>query len=459
MNITETQAKHLMQCWSAQEGYNPISVIKTEGCWIYAEDGRKIFDLRSAHECINLGFNHPKVIEAIKRQLDDVIYVTDDFATQPTAKLAQKLAALTPGSPNKKIWFGQSGAAAVEAAIKAARFYKYNQLLEGGTGQYDTFRQYPYPYKIISRYRSWHGATSGASSVSGDPRRWFSEPHTVPGVVFAPDSYPYRSVFGEDPDGLKSVEYLRYVVEMEGGSGFVAAILIEPVVGSNGVIPTPKPYMRKVRELCDEFGLLLIVDETMTGMGRTGKFLAIEHYDIVPDIIIMGKALGAYSPLSAAIFSKEVSSVFGKNIFGHGQSFSGHALASAAALAGIEVLHEDILPGVEEKGKYLEAKLLKLQDKYISIGEVRGLGLMWTLELVKDRYTKEPFRAFTQKYRETPVKRLSEYLLNEKNVYVPGDKFGLWIVPPLVVSYDELDWLVEQLDDALHFFKNTLTDV
>ena len=227
----------------------------------------------------------------------------------------------------------------------------------------------------------------------------------MPGVVFAPDSYPYRSVFGEDPDGLKSAEYLRYVVEMEGGSGFVAAILIEPVVGSNGVIPTPKPYMRKVRELCDEFGLLLIVDETMTGMGRTGKFLAIEHYDIVPDIIIMGKALGAYSPLSAAIFSEEVSSVFGKNIFGHGQSFSGHALASAAALAGIEVLHEDILPEVEKKGKYLEAKLLKLQDKYISIGEVRGLGLMWTLELV----TVTPKSLSVHSPKNTRKHRLNDY--------------------------------------------------
>lgn len=456
MDISKTQGKYMMQCWSSQAGYAPIAVEKTEGCWIYTADGQKIFDLRSAHECINLGFNHPKVIAAIKEQLDGVIYVTDDFSTEPTAKLAQKLAEITPGSIHKKIWFGQSGSASVEAAIKGARFYKYNQLMENGKDSFTSGKQYPYPYKVISRYRSWHGASTGALSASGDPRKWFSEPLTVPGHVMAPEVNPYRSPFGDDPDGLKSAEYLRYQVEMEGGSGFVAAILVEPVVGSNGIIPAPKAYMKRVREICDEFDLILIVDETMTGMGRTGKMLAIDHYDVEPDIIIMGKALGVYCPITATIFSEKVASTFEENIFGHGQSYSGHAFASAGALASIKILEEEVLDDVEAKGKYLKEKLLKLQETYSFIGDVRGLGLMWTMELVKDMSTKESFRSFSEKYKSTPIKQLSEYLLKEKNVYVPGDKFGVWIVPPLIVSYQELDWLVDQLDDAMNYFETLI---
>ncbi len=461
MDISKVQGKYMMQCWSDQASYSPIAVEKTEGCYIHTKDGRKIFDLRSAHECVNLGFNHPKVQQAIIEQLNKVVYVTDDFATEPTALLAQKLASITPGSANKKVWFGQSGASSVEAAIKAARMYKYNQLMEGGTDQYAANRQYPYPYKIISRYRAWHGATMGALSAGGDPRKWFSEPLTVPGFIQAPDAYPFRSPFGEDPDGLKAAEYMRYMIEMEGGSAFVAAVLVEPVVGSNGVIPAPKAYMKRLREICDEFDLLLIVDETMTGMGRTGKLLAIEHYDVEPDIIIMGKALGVYCPISATIFSEKVAASFDENIFGHGQSYSGHALGAAAALASLEVIEqENLLEHTIEMGAYLESELLELQEKHASVGEVRGVGLMWTMELVKNQQTKESFRNISEKYTETPVKQMARFLLDEKDIYVPGDKFGLWIFPPLIVTKEEIDMLISAFDEALEItdlaMKNTI---
>ena len=449
MNFSNIQAKHMMQCWSSQKNYNPLPVFKTEGCWIFTEDGRKIFDLRSAHECANIGFNHPHVIKAMKEQMDSLIYVTDDFASKSTASLAKKLSELTPGSPDKKVWFGQSGASAVEAAIKTARFWQYNRMFNEKLPE-DRGVQYPYPYKIISRYRSWHGSTAGALSVSGDPRRWFTEPVTQPGVVFGPDAYPYRSPMGQDEDGIKAAEYLRYMVQMEGGSDFVAAIIVEPVVGSNGIIPAPEAYMKRVREICDDFGLLMIVDETMTGMGRTGKFLAIEHYNIVPDIIIMGKALGMYCPLSACILSDKVARVFDENIFGHGQSYSGHALACRAALASIEVLEQErLLEHTREMGNYLKLRLNELRDKHQSVGEVRGIGLMWTLELVKNRETKEPIRSAGQKYSDNPVKQLADYLLKEKNIYVPGDKFGLWITPPLVVTKEEIDYLVKNIDESL----------
>ena len=452
MTISEMYHNHVMQCWSSQAEYYPIEVEKTEGCWLHTKNGRKIFDLRSAHECINLGFNHPKVIEVLKEGLEKPIYVTDDFAVESTALLAKKLAEITPGSPNKKVWFGQSGAGSVEAAIKAARFHKQIKIKEKGSDSV----QYPYPYKIISRYRAWHGSSMNALSAGGDPRKWFSEPLLAPGFIQAPDAYPYRSPFGEDETGSKAANYLEYMLEMEGGGDFVAAIMVEPVVGSNGIIPAPQAYMKRVREICNAFDVLLIVDETMTGMGRTGKFLSIEHYDIEPDIIIMGKALGVYCPISATIMSEEVSASFDENIFGHGQSYSGHSLGAAAALASIEVLENDVLPEVQEKADYLNRTLNELKKKYSFVGDVRGLGMMWTMELIKNKHTKESFRSFGEKYKTTPVKKLSKYMLDELDIYVPGDKFGLWIVPPLVASMEELDWLITQLDKALNHFKELI---
>lgn len=446
------QARHMMQCWSSQEGYDPIAVDRTEGCWIHTSDGRRIFDLRSAHECINLGFNHPRVIAALKRQLEQVIYVTDDFATEPTGALARRLAELTPGSSNKRVYFAQSGAAAVEAAIKGARLFQYNRMFhEGGIRHADAPGQYPYPYKIISRYKSWHGSTASASSVSGDPRRWFQEPLTVPGVVFAPEANAFRPPFGTPENYVEeNLNYLEYIIENEGGSNKVAAVILEPVVGSNGIIPAPPGYLRGVRNICDRWGLLMIVDETMTGMGRTGKLLAIEHSDVEPDIIIMGKALGAYCPLTATVFSEKVSASFDKHIFGHGQSYSGHALGCAGALAALDVLLEDgVLNDVEKKGQYLESKLRELAEKHSCVGDVRGIGLFFTMELVADRQTKEPLRKTTEKYSRTIVKDVSEFLFKEKNIYVPSDKFGIWVVPPLIVTEQEIDWFCAGIDEAL----------
>ena len=446
MDIAATQARHTMQCWSAQADYTPIAVAKAEGCWIHTQDGRKIFDLRSAHECINLGFNHPKVLAALKAQMDAVVYVTDDFATAPTAILSQRLAELTPGSPNKKVYFSQSGAASVEAAIKAARLYQYNGVFHDG-GKVDAPSQYPYPYKIISRYNSWHGSASGAASASGDPRRWFQEPLTVPGVVFAPDANPYRPHF-ESVE--KHLDYLNHVIDQEGGRNKVAAFLLEPIVGSNGIIVPPDGYLEGVRALCDQWDLLLIVDETMTGMGRTGKWLAIEHWNVEPDIIIMGKALGAYCPLAATIFSEKVAKSFDHHLFGHGQSYSGHALACAGALAALEVLHEDgLLTQSATVGARLGERLMALGAQHACVGEVRGMGMFWTMELVADRTTKEPLRKATEKYEATIVKQVSEFLFKERQVYVPSDKFGLWIVPPLIVNEEEIEFLLAAIQDAL----------
>ena len=450
-----------MQCWNTQKDYKPIPVTFAEGCWLHTEDGRKIFDLRSAHECINLGFRHPRVLAAMQKQMETVVYVTDDFATKPAAELAQKLSAITPGSPNKRVWFGQSGAAAVEAAIKAARFYKYRKMMEAGLQNLNPDQQYPYPYKIISRYRSWHGATAGASAASGDPRRWFLEPLAPPGFKHAPEANCYRCPLNHTYPScdLACASYIDQMIELEGGSNKVAAVLVETVVGSNGIIPPPPGYFKKLRKICDQRDILLIVDETMTGMGRTGKMLAIEHYDVEPDIIIMGKALGVYCPLTATIFSERVARVFDDMIFGHGQSFSGHALGCAAALESIRILEEDkLVERSRDLGAYLGDQLTALAKKHVSVGDVRGMGLFWTMELVKNQQTKEPVRHPTQKYGDSVVRRIANYLFDEKHIYVPGDKFGLWIVPPLVVTREEIDFLVAAFDDALEIADAELSE-
>jgi taurine--2-oxoglutarate transaminase len=270
-------------------------------------------------------------------------------------------------------------------------------------------------------------------------------------VVFAPDANAYRSAFGSGPEAVRAnLDYLEYIIEQEGGSNKVAAMIVEPVVGSNGIIPPPPGYFEGLRKICDDWNLLLIADETMTGMGRTGRMFAIEHYGIEPDIIVLGKALGAYCPLAATIFSEKVSRSFDENIFGHGQSFSGHALGCAAALASLDVLHSDgFLEHVRSEGEYLGGRLRELGARHLCVGDVRGLGLFWTLELVKDRDTKEPLRRATEKYTPTIVSRLSEFLLQERNVYVPSDKFGIWVVPPLIVTRAEIDFLIEAIDAAL----------
>lgn len=450
--FADLQRRHLMCSWGVQGTYDPVPVERTEGCWIHTSDGRRIFDLRSAHECINLGFNHPKVLDAMRAQMERVVYVTDDFATEPTAELARTLTDLVPGSPGKRVWFSQSGAAAVEAAIKGARMYQYTRMIGEGEANLEPAAQYPYPYKIIARYRSWHGSTTGASSVGGDPRRWFTEPFVMPGVKHAPDAYCYRCPLGHTfPEcELACATYIDRMIELEGGSRKVAAVMVEPVVGSNGIIPPPPGYMERLRQICDRWNVLLIVDETMTGMGRTGRMFAVEHYGVVPDILVMGKALGVYCPLAATIFSKDVADAFETNVFGHGQSFAGHALACAAALASIRVLLDDgLLDHARDVGAYLGERLHTLAERHPSVGEVRGLGLFWTLELVKDRTTREPLRGPTEKYARTVVRDIADYLLRERDIYVPADKFGVWVVPPLIVTRDEIDFLVDGIDDAL----------
>ncbi len=441
----------MLQCWARQQNYEPIEVSYTEGCWIHTTDGRRIFDLRSAHECINLGFRHPKVLRAMQEQMESVVYVTDDFASRSTAKLARRLAEISPGSSNKKVFFCQSGAAAVEAAIHGARLSRYTQMITDRSVDPDAPELYPYPYKIISRYRSWHGATNAAASASGDPRRWFTEPLTAPGFIFAPDAGGPHSPFDYQSVD-KNIAYLDYMIEQEGGSNAVVGILVEPIVGSNGIMLPPPDYFEKLQKLCSKWNLLLIADETMTGMGRTGKMFACEHYGIEPDVLIMGKALGAHCPMAAVIFAENVAQSFDENHFGHGQSYSGHALASAAALASIDALYEEqLIEKAESMGFWIKNRLEEIAEKHAIVSHIQGIGLFWTVHIAGED-ASTPVRRATEKYQANLVASISDYLLEHHSIYTPSDKFGIWIVPPLVVSEEEMIWILDCVDDALSLF-------
>lgn len=440
--VPETQAPegtaamaraHVLKCWGAQAEWDPIEVTDGEGCWLIARDGRRFLDLAAGHECLQLGYRHPRVVEAICGQAGRLPYVADDFAAGPVADLGRMLAEIAPGDL-RKTFFSTGGAEAVEAAVKIARRY---------TGA----------HKIISRYRSYHGATYGAMSVGGDPRRWYMGASTVPGVVFAPDAYRYRCPFCRNAPEctLECAEYIRFMIEHEGGARHVAAVLIEPIVGTQGVIVPPDGYLRRVREICDETGVLLIIDEVMTGIGRTGTWFAVEHWGVAPDIMILAKGLSSgYIPLGATMVSGRIAQHFETHPLGHGATFANHPLACAAGVAVIETIRDEgLLERTRVLGEMWARELHGLAARHPSVGEVRGKGQMWFVELVRNRATREPMRRLAEKFDPSNVIARMAAGAFRRGVFIPDDKFGIWITPPLVIAEDEIRLAVEVFDQVL----------
>ncbi|RMG15938.1 MAG: aminotransferase class III-fold pyridoxal phosphate-dependent enzyme, partial [Deltaproteobacteria bacterium] len=320
--MIELCKKHTLYTWAATDAVDPIPVERAEGIYFYEPSGKRYIDWNSQLMSVNIGHNHPKVIERMKAQLDELIYVFPGTATQPRARLAKKLAEIVPGDINT-FFFTLGGAEANENAIRAARLF---------TGR----------HKILSRYRSYHGGTNAAMQLTGDPRRWANEPG-MPGVVRVMDPWPYRYSFGESEEEItqNNLTYLEEVIMYEGPET-IAAMIIEPVTGTNGILPPPKGYLKGLRELLDRYGILLICDEVMAGFGRTGKLFAFEHGEIVPDIVTMAKGLtSSYIPLGAMGVRDEIAEHFRKNVFWGGLTYNSHALALATAEACIDVLFEE----------------------------------------------------------------------------------------------------------------------
>lgn len=422
---------HNFFSWSAQDAVNPIAMVRGEGCYFWDADGRRYFDLNSQSMCVNIGHGDRRVIEAIKTQADELAYAGPGMVTLVRAELGEQLAQHTPAGL-EHFFFGVSGGDANENAVKMARSV---------TGR----------HKVLARYRSYHGATFGSISLTGDHRRWASEPG-IPGVVRIPDPYKYRSTLYRAGDSdadfaRRCLEQIEEIILFE-GPHTVAAILLETVTGTNGVIIPPDGYLQGVRELCNRHGILLICDEVMTGFGRTGAWFGVDHWGVAPDIMTMAKGLtSAYLPLSAVAVNDRVFEHFRKNVFYGGLTYSAHPMCLAAALATIRVIEEDDLVGnAQRMGRVLAELHDELKTEHPSIGDVRSIGLLGCIELVRDQESKEPLAPYTGGGDVMP--RIAAYL-REHGVYTYLWRNLLHTNPPLCVTETELRETMAIVNDAL----------
>ncbi|WP_425145593.1 aminotransferase class III-fold pyridoxal phosphate-dependent enzyme [Deinococcus sp.] len=424
--IIQDNRDYTLFSWSVQNQTNPIHMTGGQGSHFFDGDGHTWLDFSSQLININVGHQHPKVLQAIKDQVDSMCFAGPSFATDVRATLGKKLSEVTGLG---KSFFTLGGSEANENAMKMARLY---------TGR----------DKIITRYRSYHGATMGSMTASGDPRRWPVEPG-VPGIVRAFDPYCYRCPFGKTPDSCKRecVSHIEEIIQME-GPGNIAAIMVEGITGSNGLLVPPDDYYPKLRALCDKYGILLIDDEVMSGFGRTGTWLATQHYGIKPDIVTCAKGLtSGYMPLGAMIVSSEIAEYFETHFLAGGLTYSGHPVSLAAAIGNLAVYEEEhLFEHTRELGAYLGQRLEAIKARYACVGDVRYKGLFSVIELVKDKATKEPLAPFNGTSPE--MGRLAAHIKSQ-HVYAYSRFNFLWVCPPLVVTKEELDHGLNVYEEAL----------
>jgi taurine--2-oxoglutarate transaminase len=433
--IEQIDKKHVFGTWSFQSEVSPTQVTTASGCKFSDASGNEFIDFSGQLMCSNLGHSAERIEDAVSTQVKESAYVAPGYTTEARAKLGKKLAEVTPGNLSKT-FFSTSGTEAVEAAIKIARFYTGKQ-------------------KIISRYRSYHGATYGSISVTGDPRRLASEPG-IPGTIKAPDPYAY----GSSLDPIQSLDYIKEMLELEGGT--VAAILVEPIVGSNGILVPPDEYLPHLKRIAHEHGALLICDEVMSGFGRTGNWFGCDVFDVEPDIMTMAKGLtGAYQPLGATIVNETIADHFEDNMLCHGHTYSGHPVAVAAGLAAIETYQqEDLINRAKERGEYLETRLADLAADHPSVGDTRGVGLFRGIELTRSSKERVPFGTREDKISKggTIVDEVAKEAY-ENGVYVANMINTLIIAPPLTITEGEIDSAIAALDTALETSDAAMDDV
>src|SRR6188508_196096 len=362
---------HLIHSWSVQSALNPIPVERAEGRYFWDYNGKRYLDFAAQLVNLALGHQHPKLVAAIQEQAGQLCTIAPSLANDKRSELARLIAEVMPGDLNHT-FFTNGGAEANENAVKLARWV--------------TGRQ-----KVIARYRSYHGATAGAVSLTGDPRRWFAEPG-LPGIVRMFDPFTYRCPVGHpDPCPVcTGGPHLEEILQYEGPQT-VAAVILETVTGTNGIIVPPDGYLQSIRQVCDRYGIVLIAYEVMAGFGRTGKWFAVDNWDVVPDIITMAKGINSgYVPLGAMTISPALEEFVRSRFFAGGLTYSGHPLACASAVASIEAFQEEgIVENAAAMGDVFAVELAKLAEKHPCIGDVRGLGCFWGLELVKNRETRE----------------------------------------------------------------------
>lgn len=422
--------KYVLQSWSKQAATNPIPVERTDGIYFYDYDGKRYTDMSSQLVNMNLGFNNPDIVKAIEKQAEKFCFVGPSYAVESRARLAKMIVDLLPESFGK-IFFTNAGADANENAVKIARMF---------TGR----------NKIFSRYRSYHGSSFGAGNLTGEPRRYALEPG-IPGFVKFFDPYLYRAPINFESEEAATRYYLDRLKEqiIYEGPDQVAAIVMETVTGSNGIIIPPKGYLPGVRKICDEFGILMICDEVMAGWGRTGKMFAFENFDVVPDIVTFAKGVTCgYVQLGGVAVSSKVAKYFDDHLLSCGLTYSGHPLACAAGVACVNYYEKaGILDNVQKTGKILGKKLEEMKEKHSSVGDVRYIGLFSAVELVKDKVTKEPLVPYGRDPEETMGKIIG--LLRQEGFMTYFHENMIFVCPPLIISEEQLLEELEKLDKVL----------
>jgi taurine--2-oxoglutarate transaminase len=430
--IRKTNKDYTLASWVAQGTWNPIPIESGQGVYIYDANGKRYIDWSSQLVNVNIGHSHPHVVRAIQEQAAKLCYVEPSFASGPRGRLGEMLAAVAPGELTKT-FFTNGGTDAVENAMKMARMF--------------TGRQ-----KILTRYKSYHGATFGSMTAGGDPRRLANEPG-VPWIVRLPDPYAYRNPIyrghTQEEGDLILAEMIEDIIIAEGPEN-CAAVLIEGYSGSSGVMQPSAVFYTRLRQLCDKYGMLLIADEVMSGFGRTGQWFGIDHYpDAKPDIIALAKGITCgYVPLGAAMVSSAIAAYFEEHVLHTGLTYSAHALACAAGVATMEVYHnENLVERSREMGKKLRAGLVDLAEKHPVIGDVRGAGLHHVIELVKNRDTREPLSPFNKPFSE-PMK-IAATQLKAKGLSTLVRWNMIFNTPPLIVTEEQLQEGLSILDDVL----------
>ena len=433
--IVRLSKEYTFFSWSVQSEVNPIPIDHAKGIYFWDADGKRYIDFSAQLMNMNIGHQHPKVIQAIKEQAEALCYSHPGMANQPRGRLGKLLAEVTPGDL-KKAFFCLGGAEANENAIKIARMY---------TGR----------HKILAHYISYHGATHGAIAMTGDNRRWAVEP-TMPGVVHTLNPYCYRCPFGwtRDTCHRECIDHMEEVIQYEGPE-HIAAIFLEGVVGSNGIIVPPDDYWPRMREICDKYGILLISDEVMSGFGRTGKWFAVNNWDVTPDIMTIAKGVtSGYVPLGAVVVSEGIAQYFENEKLWCGLTYSAHPLSCAAGVAAVGVYKEDgLIKNAAEVGKHLGERLEGTKTKHPSVGDVRYIGLFSVIEVVKDKSTKEPMAARNATGAELATMNEVGKYLRKHGLFTFIKANMIFIVPPLCITKTQLDEGLAIIDQAL-----TITD-
>lgn len=407
--------EHTMYTWSAGDAVNPLPIARAEGVYIYTPEGQKILDFNAQLMSVLIGHAHPRVIAAMKRQLDELIFVYPQTATQVRARVSKLLHEVVPGM--QSFFFTLGGAEANENAVRAARLF---------TGR----------HKILARYRSYHGGTNMTMMLTGDPRRWPSEPGS-PGIVHVMDPTPYNFSFGNTDEERcdNHLTYLEEVIQYE-GPHTIAAMIAETVTGTNGVLVPPKGWFKKLRAMLDKYGILLICDEVMAGMGRTGKMLAYEHFDIVPDMVTLAKGLtSSYFPLGCVGMTKKIHEHFKKNVFWGGLTYNSHPVGLATAEAVIRVmLDEKMVENSAKMGLVMREEMDRLQKKHPSVAEGRNIGLFGMMDIRKNS-KNEPIAPYNGSH---PAMTKLAGFFRENGLFTFSRWNSFTCNPPLCITEEQL---------------------